>query len=151
MSSQYVRQGITNFINAELTTENLIDLTADYAEIQDLLEENSLSPRDTWLGLQFVGSEEIPVDVGAINTRGKYREIGVIYLHVVDVAKLNVHNSIIARAEAVRNAFRGRRIADTILIEGVSPVNFGGGATLSFTGGYTAGLIQIDYRRDLDL
>jgi hypothetical protein len=54
-------------------------------------------------------------------------------------------------AEAVRNAFRGQRIADTILIEGVSPVNFGGGATLSFTGGYTAGLIQVDYKRDLDL
>jgi hypothetical protein len=151
MSSKFVRDGITAFIQAELSSENLVDLTADFDELQDVLTDNGLNVRDPWLGLQFVGSEEIPVDVGAINTRGKYREIGVIYLHVVDVAKLNVHNSIIARAEAVRNAFRGRRIADTILVEGVSPVNFGGGATLSFTGGYTAGLIQIDYRRDLDL
>lgn len=151
MSSKHVRDGIVDFINAELSGENLVDLTAEYLEVQELLTRNNLQPRQPWLGLQFVGSEEIPVDIGATNSRGKYREIGVIYLHVVDVSKLNVHKSIISRAETIRNAFRGRRIADTILIEGVSPVNFGGGITLSFTGGYSAGVIQIDYQRDLDL
>jgi hypothetical protein len=151
MSSKYVRDGIIDFIASEIPSEKLVDLTAEFDEVQDLLSRNGVQPRSPWLGLQFVGSEEIPVDIGATNTRGKYREIGVIYLHVVDVSKLNVHNSIINRAEVIRNAFRGMRIADTILIESVSPVNFGGGITLSFTGGYTAGVIQIDYQRDLDL
>jgi hypothetical protein len=151
MSSSKVRTGIIEFIQAALPEERVVDLTADFEELQDLLAQNNIKPRESWLGIQFVGSEEVPVDVGANNTRGKYREIGIVYLHVVDIAKLNVHNSILARGEAIRNAFRGMRIADTILIEAVSPVNFGGGITLSFSGGYTAGVVELNYQNDLDL
>jgi hypothetical protein len=151
MSSTTVRNGVLDFLKEKLSDESLVDLTADFEELPDLLAQNGIQPRKPWLGVQFVGSEEVPVDVGANNTRGKYREIGVIYLHIVDIAKLNVHNSILARGEAIRNAFRGMRIADTILIESVSPVNFGGGITLSFSGGYTAGVVEINYQNDLDL
>lgn len=151
MSSVYVRDQILSFLETECPTESVIDLTAEFLELEDFLSGKSLTHGDPWLGVQFIGSEEIPVDIGATNTRGKYREIGVIYLHIVDVAKLGVHNVILARAEAIRNTFRGRRIGSTILVEGVSPANFGDGITLSFKGGYTAAVIQVDYQRDLDL
>ena len=151
MSSKFVRDEILSFLATELPTESVIDLTAEFAELEDLLQAHGKSFGDPWLGVQFLGSQEVPVDIGATNTRGKYRELGAIYLHIVDVAKLGVHNAILNRAEAIRDKFRGRRIGQTILIEGVSPANFGEGITLSFNGGYTAAVIQLDYQRDLDL
>jgi len=151
MSSKFVRDEIVNFLTLECPTESVIDLTAEFSEVEDMLNEHSLDHGDPWLGVQFLGSEEIPVDIGATNTRGKYREIGAIYLHIVAVAKLGVHNDILTRAEVIRSKFRGRRIGQTILIEGVAPANFGEGITLSFSGGYTAAVIQLDYQRDLDL
>ena len=150
MSSLHVRNEILNFLQTEIPTESVIDLTGDFLELSDLLEESGLQHGDPWLGLQFLGSEEIPVDVGATNTRGKYREVGAIYLHIVDVASLGIHNVILSRAEAIRNKFRGRRIGQ-VIITGVAPANFGEGITLSFSGGYTAAVVQVDYTRDLDL
>lgn len=151
MSSTFVRNEILEFLEDNTPSETVIDLTAEYLELSDMIAGAGLGPTDPWLGVQFVGSEEIMVDIGATNTRGKYRESGVIYLHVVAMASLGIHNAILARSETIRNAFRGRRIGDLIIIESVSPANFGSGATLSFSGGYTAAVIQIDYQRDLDL
>jgi hypothetical protein len=151
MSSKFVRDEIVSFLETEFPTESVIDLTGEFLELEDVLKGKSINHGDPWLGVQFLGSEEIPVDIGATNSRGKYRESGAIYLHVVDVARLGVHNAILNRAEVIRNRFRGRRIGQTILVEGVSPANFGEGITLSFSGGYTAAVIQIDYQRDLDL
>lgn len=150
MSSLYVRDEVLNFVNTELPTESVIDLTSDFLELEDVLLEEGLTMSDPWLGVQFLGSEEIPVDVGATNTRGKYREVGAIYLHVVEVARLGVHTIILNRAEAIRNKLRGQRIG-SVIIEAVAPPNFGEGITLNFSGGYTAAVIQIDYHRDLDL
>ena len=150
MSSVFVRNEILNFLATEIPTESVIDLTSEFLELEELLKEESLTFGDPWLGVQFVGSEEIPVDIGATNTRGKYRESGVIYLHVVSIASLGVHTLILNRAEAIRNILRGRRIG-TVIIEAVSPPNFGAGITLSFDGGYTAAVIQVDYQNDLDL
>lgn len=149
MSSVYVRDQITNFITSN-SVEKVVDLTGEFGELRDMLSQAGVNGQDTWIGLQFVGSEEIPVDILSTNSKGKYRESGVIYLHIVDIARLGVHNAILPRAEALRSLFRGQRIG-TILIEAVSPPNFGGGVTLSFSGGYTAALVQIDYQRDLDL
>lgn len=151
MSSLYVRDEVINFLETELPTESVIDLTSEFLELEDVLNGKSLNHGDPWLGVQFVGSEEIPVGIGATNSRGKYRESGVIFLHVVDVAKLGVHSLILNRAEAIRNKLRGQRIGGTVVIEAVSPANFGEGITLSFSGGYTAAVVQVDYHRDLDL
>lgn len=151
MSSKYVRDQIQLVLATDAPTESVIDLTGDFLDLHDLLVDKGLAVGDPWLGLQFVGGEEIPVSIEASNQRGKYREHGVIFLHVVELASLGVHNVILTRGEALRDKLRGRRIGNSILIEGVSPVNFGRGATLSFDGGYTAGVIQIDYQRDLDL
>jgi len=150
MSSQTVRNAITNFIQTELPGENLIDLTIEFQEIRDMIEDAGLTSLDPWLGLQFVGGEEVPVDIAASNTVGKYREEGIIYLHIVEIAKLGPKNAIITRADFIRSKFRGQRIGD-LVVRRVSPPQTGLGVTLNFEGGYTAALVQVDYSMDFDL
>lgn len=151
MSSLYVRTQILDFLENQLSpAESVIDLTSEFQELEDVLTENSVAHGDPWLGVQFLASEELPVTVGATNTKGKYREEGAVFLHVVAVARIGIHNDILARAEAIRNKLRGQRIGH-VVIEAVAPANFGDGITLSFSGGYTAAVIQVDYQRDLDL
>jgi hypothetical protein len=150
MSSLFVRDEILQFL-IDNTSENVIDLTAEFQEVHDMDVANGITVNDPWMGVQFVPSEEIPVDVTANNNKGKYREIGVILLHVVAVSSIGVHNAILARAEAVRDALRGRRVADTIIINQVSPPAFGEAVTLNFEGGYTACAVTVFYQRDLDL
>ena len=152
MSSAYVRNKILEFIEAQATTETLVDLTSDFQELEDLLTSSGVpSTGGPWLGVQFVGSSEEAIDVGATNAKGTYRESGIIFLHIVDIAKIGGHTGIITRADNIRAKFRGQRIADKIIIESVSPPTFGSGATLSFDGGYTAALIQIEYHTDVVL
>ena len=150
MSSILVRQEIEDFIVAEFPSEQLCDLSADFAEINDLLKNFGYQPGTPWLGITYLGGDEIPVDIRANHTVGKYRETGVIQLHVVERAQLSVVKKILPRGEALRNGFRGRRIGKT-LIRSISTVQFGQGATISFNGGYQAGLIEMTYERDIDL
>jgi hypothetical protein len=150
MSSKYVREELATFIATELPTETVVDLTAEFRTLEDLLEDAGVTGPDNWLGLQFIGSDEVPQALAATNNTGKYREVGAIYIHIVDVVKKNVHLDILDRAELVRNAFRGRRI-NSIIIESVSPPNFSTGVTLNFEGGYTSAAVILGYQRDLNL
>lgn len=150
MSSAYVRTQIKSFLTANAPTEKQVDLTGLYEELPDALAAFSVGPNDTWLGLEFLGEDEVPITVGSTNTKGKYRETGAVYIHVVDIAKLAVSSSILTRAETLRNLFRGRRIG-TIYIESVTPVSFESGATLQFEGGYMSGSFLLGYQADLDL
>jgi hypothetical protein len=151
MSSKFVRDSILDFLTNEVGGETIIDLTAQFEEISDMLDQYSITLNDPWIGVQFIGSEEIPVSIQSTNTKGCYREVGTIYIHVVGVSSIGAHNSILDRAEVVRNALRGQRIEDTIYIEQVGPANFGEGITLNFESGYTAAAIIVFYRRDLEL
>lgn len=150
MSSTYVREQVVNFIQTEVPTETLIDLTAEFEEISDLLEFHEVDDGENWIGIQFIGSEEIPVDIRATNGKGTYKEIGVFYIHVVAVAKLGGASAILSRGEAIRNKFRGQRIGP-ILIESVSPCNFGDGISLNFEGGYTSGTFTVAYEYQFSL
>lgn len=151
MSSQYVRDQILDFIEDNVPEEPIvIDLTAEFDDLRDLLAKNGVSGNKPWLGIQFIGNEEIPITVSAHNTQGKYRETGAVYLHIVEKARLGVGAPLITRSETLRNAFRGQRIG-SILIESVSPPQTDSGATLSFEGGYTSASVIIVYQRDLDL
>lgn len=150
MSSVYVRTQIKNFITANVPSETIIDLTAQYQEIAKLLNNASLSMKDPWLGIQFIGADETPVSVQATNTTGLYRETGAIYLHIVEATSPNLVDNILARSEALRDALRGQRIGD-IIIESVDPPNFENGATLEFEGGYTSASVVVGYYRDLKL
>jgi hypothetical protein len=151
VSSKFVRDSILQFLEDNTECENIIDLTAQFDELQDLMSQYGLTLNDSWIGVQFIGNEEIPISIQSQNQTGCYREIGAIYIHVVAVSQIGVHNHILTRAEAIRDLIRGRRINDSIIIEQVSPPNFGEGITLNFESGYTAAAITIFYRRDIDL
>lgn len=153
MSSVAVRTAIKTFISAQAPTEKIVDITGGYLVLKDFLAAQSppIAQNVPWLGVEFFADPEEPITIPATNTQGKYREIGGIYLHVVDIAKLTASTGILSRGEALRNAFRGQRIASDILIQSVTPVNFGQGATLSFDGGYTSGSVIIGYQYDFHL
>lgn len=150
MSSLAVRTAIFNFISSVAPTENVIDLSGQYAEIQDLIEEAGLAYDDPWLGVQFIGNDDVPITVGANNDTGMYRETGGIYIHVIGVAKLGVAGSILSRGEALRDAFRGMRIGE-ILIDGMTPINFDTGATVRFSGGYIGASFLVSYVREYNI
>ena len=150
MSSLYVRNQIKTFITTEMPTETLIDLSGEYAEISDMIADAGLTPSDPWLGIQFIGNEEVPIGLAAGNTTGKYREVGAVYIHIVDIAKLGGTSAILTRAEALRDKLRGQRIG-SIIVESVSPPNFDEGGTLRFEGGYMSASFLLSYERDLDL
>lgn len=150
MSSVHVRTLITDFLAANAPDETVIDLSTQYTEMRDMIEAAGLNLDDPWLGLSFIGDDELPVSLAATNDKGLYREVGTILLHVCAEAKLGVQNSMLARGEALRNLFRGCRIG-SIVVEGVGPMNFGLGATLDFDGGYVSCTISISYHSDLNL
>lgn len=150
MSSVYVRTQIKSFLTTNAPTEKVADMTGQFQELQDFLTTNSIGLSSPWIGIQFVGNDETPITVGATNSHGKYRENGAVYFHIVDIAKLAVHDLILARAETIRNLLRGARIGD-IVIESVTPPNFGEGATLNFDGGYISGSFIVAYYRDVNL
>jgi hypothetical protein len=147
MSSQAVRDIIVDFIQTSFPAEKLVDLTAEYQDINDLIKAYNIGPKDPWLAVQFVGSEENPIDIAANNVQGKYRESGIINLHVVEIVKLGMKSTLIPRADAVRKALRGKRLGE-LVVKRVGPPITGVGATLSFSGGYTAALVEINYDYD---
>jgi hypothetical protein len=147
MSSPAVRTIVKNFLAAE-STEDVVDLTAEFEELRKLLADSNVMPDAPWLGLEFVGDDELPVSLAATNDKGLYRETGSIILHVCATARIGVGQTMLARAEVLRNLFRGRRIEGTVLIESVTPMNTGRGATLEFDGGYVSGTVTVSYHYD---
>jgi hypothetical protein len=149
MSSVYVRTQIKDFLD-DNSNEDVIDLTAQFDEIKELLSENDIQPDAPWLGLSFIGDDEVPVSLAATNDQGLYRETGAIHFHVVSEAKVGVGDALLTRGETLRDLFRGRRIGE-IVIDSVTPMNFDSGATLQFEGGYMSGSFFASYRRDKNL
>lgn len=149
MSSSYVRSTILDFID-DNSNEDVIDLTSQYEEIKELISSNGVQPDAPWIGVQFIGYDEIPVGLAATNDQGLYRETGAIYIHVVDVARLGGGTALISRGEVLRDLFRGSRI-ESIVIEGVTPMNDEDGATLQFEGGYMSASFMVSYYRDFNL
>lgn len=146
MSSTNVRTLVRDFLEAE-SSETVVDLTGQYDDLRALLGESSVQPDAPWLGLEFVGDSEEPVSLSADNTKGLYREFGLIQLHVCAVAQLGVGATLESRGEILRNLFRGRRI-EGIVVESVSPINTGPGATLEFEAGYVSGTVSVAYHYD---
>lgn len=151
MSSKFVRDSIITFLEDNLPEETIVDLTAHFEEIEDLLCQYDLTLNDDWIGIQFVGNEEIPVSIQSQNQKGCYREVGAIFIHIVGVSQIGGHKNLLTRAEVIRDLIRGRRINNSVIIEQVGPPNFGEGITLNFESGFTAAAITVFYRRDLDL
>lgn len=147
MSSLAVRDLVRDFL-ADNSSETVIDLTGHFEDLRELLAVEGVQPDAPWLGLEFIGDEEVPVSLSATNTKGLYREFGQIQLHICAIAKIGVGASLETRAEALRNLFRGERIG-AIVVEGVSPINTGPGATLEFDAGYVSGTVSVTYHFDI--
>lgn len=150
MSSAYVRSTIKQFLEDNASEETLVYLTAVYQEIKELLADFEIQPDASWLGVQFIGNDEVPIALAATNDQGLYRETGAIYFHVVAPARLGAGDSLLTRGETLRDLFRGRRIGD-IVVESVTPMNFDSGATLQFEGGFMSGSFFVAFHRDLNL
>lgn len=151
MSNLYVRENVMAFLQAEVPTEKFVDMTGEFDELQDFLRDSGVSPGENWVGVQFIAGAENPVDVRGTNDKGKYREEGTIYLHVVGKSGLTAHKTISPRGETIKNALRGQRIASSILVESLTGPNFGVGATLNFTNGYTAAAVYVEYTYEINL
>lgn len=149
MSSVYVRTQVKQFLS-DNSGETVVDMTSQFEDLRQLLGENNIQPDAPWLGVQFVGNDEVPVSIAATNDLGLYRETGIIQLHVVSEARIGVGDSLLTRGETLRNLFRGRRIGD-IVVESVTPLNTEAGATLEFEDGYMSGTCIVTYYRDLNL
>lgn len=146
MSSVYVRDTILVFLESNAITD-AVDLTGEFDDLRKMLSSEGIQPDSPWLGLEFIGGEEIPISLVADNTRGLYRETGIIQLHVCAVAKIGAGSYIVQRAEFLRNLFRGMNIGG-IIIDKVSLVNTGPGATLEFEAGYVSGTVSLEYHYD---
>lgn len=151
MSSIYVREEVKQFILNNFLNEALVDFTGEYDSIKDMLDKNGLTQRDNFLGIQFLSPDELPASVFSNNTNGKYRETGIIFLHISEpVVGGGEVDKILLRGEVIRDKFRGQRIND-VVINSVTPVNFEASGTLQFEGGFTSGSIIVNYYRDKSL
>lgn len=149
MSSAAVRSHIFNFLQTEFPTEKVIDLSAEYEDIEDLMKENGISLETPWLGLQFVGDEEEPVALNVSNTEGGFREYGGVYFHVVAPAQIGVATSLVTRADNIRKKLRARRFG-TMLIERVTPPNTESGAAMQFDFGFMSASFIATYYMDVN-
>ena len=150
MSSSYVRSTFLSELTAGLPTVKFLDISGVFDEMEDFLAANSVTMLTPWVGLEYIGNDEIPITINSYNNKGKYRETGVVSIYIVDVAKLSVGATIVTRAETIRNFLRGRRFGN-IIVTSVSPVNFGGGAGLNFEGGWTSGMVNVAYENEVNL
>jgi hypothetical protein len=150
MSSSYVRDQFLAYLKLQVPTETFIDMDGEIDTLQDLLSNESVGMQDPWVGLSYIGNDEIPISLPANGNKGCYRELGSIHLHIAEMAQIAVAAKILPRAKALIDCLRGVRINDMV-IEKVTPPNFGQGATLELSGGYTSASIIVDYYRDLNL
>lgn len=146
MSSKPVRNLIRQFL-ADNTDETIVDLTGHYEDLRELLAKEEVQPDAPWLGVDFASGPEEPVSLAADNQKGLYREYGFVQLHVCAVARIGVGDSLEDRGESLLNLFRGRRIG-AIVVESVTPINTGPGATLEFEGGYVSGTVTVTFHYD---
>jgi len=144
MSSSYVRTEIKAFLAANFPTEDVIDMTAQFQELKEFLADNSLTYESAWLGIDFIGTEEVPISVTSDSTTGCYREMGSVFFHIVDPARSASADNILNRSEVLRSGLRGQRIGD-IIIEGVTPLSTEAGGTLDFSGGFVSGSFIANY------
>lgn len=149
MSSVAVRTLFKGFLETNLNTEKYVDLDGEWTDLNDLLDSESVTPSDNWVGLEYFPSDEVPVTIGATNTSGRYRETGGILISVVAPAALGASGGILTRVEVLRNLLRGQRIGD-IVVDSVTPGSFDNGAVKFESGWMSAGFfIGYDYEYNI--
>lgn len=147
MSSVYVRNQVKQYLAASAPTEKVIDISGAFDYLEDYLKENGITTHDTpWLGLEFIGDDEVPITIGS---KG-FRETGAIVFNITEVASLGKADIILSRGEALRDLFRAKRLG-FLVIDSVTPVNFGSSSLLDFIDGYMSGSFLASYYMDKNL
>jgi hypothetical protein len=151
MSSSYVRTQIKLYLQDNAQNENLIDLSGQFVELQKMLSNNNLTHKDTFLGLQWLPSGELPISLPSKNSAGCFRETGVFLMHIAEPTKTaDLADAIVARADSLLSIFRSATINNDIIIESVTPANFDTTATLKFENGYQAAAVTVNFYRDFN-
>lgn len=153
MSSKRIRDILIPAVETFLNPVPLVDITGRFEDLNDYLEDVESIDEDTaWVAIDFVANPETPITIPAHNALGKFRETGLMILHVVEPASndQSMVDNILARAEALQNFLRGENFSG-ILIENITPPNFQAGTTLTFDGGWTAAAITASFESDLNL
>lgn len=150
MSSTNVRTEFASQLTANFPSEKVVDLSGQFSYLNDLLTAEGVGSEDPWLGISFQGGSEDPITVNAGPDRGKYREHGLAYFHIVDVAKAGAVDNMNTRADALRTYFRGRNMNGVIVLS-VTPQNFDAGATLDFDDGWMSCSFMVEYQYDINL
>jgi len=154
MSSSFVRSTIKSYFATKLPGEKLVDFTAEERALQEILDGLSITPKDDWYGIEFIGDDELPISVPATNTQGCYRETGALFLHIVTFAGIRLgsipSDRIITNGEILQAIFRGANISG-IIIESVTPISTESGATLEFEHGWQSGSFLASFYRDFNL
>lgn len=160
MSTKAVRDKIRTFLGAELPSEKYAEMDGGYENLADFLSSQKntvtddptpIAVTDDWIGLQYLADQETAVSLNANNSTGRYRETGVISLHVVSKAKVGTWRGILTRCEAIQDLFRGRNISG-VIVKGIIPANFANGTTLDFAGGgYVSATVSVIYEYDRNL
>lgn len=155
MSSSFVRSSFTTFLSSNIGSETLIDFSGEFREIKELLSDNSISPDEVFTAIEFMPGSETPITVGSTNTSGKYRENGLVFVQVVGLAKLGSGGgaATLARAEALRDKFRGIRLGtgNKISVESMTVPSFNDSGAIHFGQGYSSVSFFVEYMFDKDL
>lgn len=149
MSSKYVRDQVLSLLGT--TSENVIDFAAEYRTVEDILSAYGLTDDDSWIGIEFLPSNEAPYGVTSNNSGGCYRENGAFMMHVVEPISATHRDNILTRADALLQIFRGATINGDIIIGQVGTVNFDSNLTLNFESGYEGGAVTVDYYRNFSI
>ena len=147
MSSKYVRDQVKSFLGTE-SSETVIDFSAEYRTVDKLLKDLSIADSASWLGIEFLPSDEAPLAMLSNNDGGCYRERGVVLMHVVAPISLTHRDDILTRAETLLQIFRGVTINGDIYVETLTHANFATSATLSFERGYESAAITLNFYRN---
>lgn len=150
MSSSKVRLEVKSLFASNIPGENLVDLSAQYSSIPEVLSKKGITLANNWCGILFIGDREETVSLAADNTRGCYRERGMVQVFVMAPAQANVSDLMVARADAIRNVFRGRNL-NGVMIEEVTPPNTEQGAILELESNYMCAAFDIIYYLDINL
>jgi len=143
MSGVLTRTEIKSYF-ASNSAEKLVDISGEFRELRNLLEDESITIDDSWVAIQFVGNSEEMVSV----PKGCYREFGTISFHVVAPIAIGAIDGILIRCETIRSLYRGKRIND-IIIESVTPPNTEIGTTIDFENNFMSASFFVDYYRDI--
>ncbi len=141
MSSLDVRQAINAAVAAAAAPIEVKDMS-DYMSLEEALP-NELSEV---VLIQYVTSDEVMQSIGGDGNQG-WRQDGTVVLHYV-VPTGFASTPAVTKGDEIREALRGRRLTDKLVIESCDPFSdFGAGSTGLYGGAWKGWASNLFYSR----